>query len=732
MYGDAIVSKFDSGFAGYYQEALQLHANNDWSLGRQQHIPSNIICQEQDPFSTKLKLCRVRCLLEVEGNMGANSTQEAAHLCQEVIEDNLSAPIDKAWAYFYLGSIEMIDARKTGTLHGLWDVDISKNVVFEFADKGKNLERAKEFFFNAAASIGNSGDDVLYRAALRSLALATGPEFGNISGESAGILVLSSIGRSARQNITQALYENQGTSSLLNSFSNFDCSLHDGVERDRQVRDFLHLFAEQIPNSWYFAAPTICISGEVLITSLEKSKTTNELIISTSCIFPDEGSIGAYDEIIKPLDAIIDRSQKQLKGMDPSVVSELFSKEEAKRKWWDARMQLDLDLSNLIDHVESRYFAKLHLTANTASSIFSDDDSDELPCGNLASRFEAACDVSENQKDRDEDIYEALSKLTVPKLKSKLKDFGLSDAEMRKMRKKQLIETLIERQKLEAKTNIKEGNSSTTHTNQSCLFLLLDENLQRFPFEGMTSLKGQTICRVPSLSFVSAILLERSLSKTQCVRVNPTNASYVLDPEKNLQATQKRLLPVLEELYSSQRWEWKGIVGEIPSTSFFHDALEQDDGLLIYIGHGGGQGCFSQRQVNKMINNESGSGVRACNSSVILMGCSSGRLVSVNRKTSETLEELPLYFEPDGIALSYLCAGAPCVVGNLWDVTDKDIDRFSVALFKSFLGHSDGRENQTLANSVATAREACKLRYIVGCAPVCYGVPVQVDYETNL
>jgi separase len=72
---------------------------------------------------------------------------------------------------------------------------------------------------------------------------------------------------------------------------------------------------------------------------------------------------------------------------------------------------------------------------------------------------------------------------------------------------------------------------------------------------------------------------------------------------------------------------------------------------------------------------DSDSGVRACKSAVILMGCSSGRLVSVNRKQSQSLEPMPMHYEPEGIALSYLCAGAPCVVGNLWDVTDHDIDR---------------------------------------------------------
>merc|ERR1711935_1168978 len=74
----------------------------------------------------------------------------------------------------------------------------------------------------------------------------------------------------------------------------------------------------------------------------------------------------------------------------------------------------------------------------------------------------------------------------------------------------------------------------------------------------------------------------------------------------------------------------------------------------------------------------------SCRATVLLMGCSSGKLSSINRKHSDSIEETPLYYEPEGIALSYLCAGAPCVIGNLWDVTDNDIDRFSIELLNEF------------------------------------------------
>ncbi len=39
-------------------------------------------------------------------------------------------------------------------------------------------------------------------------------------------------------------------------------------------------------------------------------------------------------------------------------------------------------------------------------------------------------------------------------------------------------------------------------------------------------------------------------------------------------------------------------------------------------------------------------------------------------------------------------------------------------------GESDGKPSMSLAECVAKARSACKLRYIIGCAPIIYGVPV--------
>jgi separase len=95
------------------------------------------------------------------------------------------------------------------------------------------------------------------------------------------------------------------------------------------------------------------------------------------------------------------------------------------------------------------------------------------------------------------------------------------------------------------------------------------------------------------------------------------------------------------------------------------------------------------------------------------------------------------------------------VVSNLWDVTDRDIDRFCEALLGTWLGPKTteaaseasmnggpgggdakgmgGRMTVSGARSsigaaVSRGRAACKLPHLIGAAPVCYGIPTEAFY----
>ena len=101
-------------------------------------------------------------------------------------------------------------------------------------------------------------------------------------------------------------------------------------------------------------------------------------------------------------------------------------------------------------------------------------------------------------------------------------------------------------------------------------------------------------------------------------------------------------------------------------------------------------------------------------------------------------------------------AGCPAAVANLWDVTDRDIDRFALALLQRWAPdqdaacgggrHHDGgqepedaadspagslvnahsRQSVCIARSVALSCAACRLPDLIGAAPVCYGIPTSV------
>ena len=73
---------------------------------------------------------------------------------------------------------------------------------------------------------------------------------------------------------------------------------------------------------------------------------------------------------------------------------------------------------------------------------------------------------------------------------------------------------------------------------------------------------------------------------------------------------------------------------------------------------------------------------------------------------------------------------SPTLVANIWDVTDRDIDKFAQSVFdKLDMGVGDIKKwdeslgKRSVVTAVAQSREICKLKYLTGAAPVVYGIP---------
>lgn len=73
------------------------------------------------------------------------------------------------------------------------------------------------------------------------------------------------------------------------------------------------------------------------------------------------------------------------------------------------------------------------------------------------------------------------------------------------------------------------------------------------------------------------------------------------------------------------------------------------------------------------------------------------------------------------LCISAFFLPSPLFLGNLWDVTDRDIDRYTEALLQGWLGAGPGAP---LLYYASQARQAPRLKYLIGAAPVAYGLPV--------
>jgi separase len=304
------------------------------------------------------------------------------------------------------------------------------------------------------------------------------------------------------------------------------------------------------------------------------------------------------------------------------------------------------------------------------------------------------------------EVTEDVSGLKVDEIKSRLRGLGLPVIGLKKDLVDRLRSALMKVQPLAHQGAAQAAESADrtepAATKRSPVVLILDEALQRLPWESMRFLREHTVSRAPALSYVLAHGTQRPLSNSRLVLngVRMTSVFFVLDPDHNLPRTRETLAPH----FSSWRDDlgWQGVVGCAPEADAFRSALVEKD-LVVYCGHGGGERLIRRDIIEKL---------PQCHSAVLLMGCSSGHLENCGE------------FEPTGVCASFLLAGCPAAIGNLWDVTDKDIDRFTESLLRAW---ATSCPRTGLGEAIAPSREVCKLRMLTGCAPVYYGLPLNLS-----
>ncbi|XP_036386546.1 separin [Megalops cyprinoides] len=230
---------------------------------------------------------------------------------------------------------------------------------------------------------------------------------------------------------------------------------------------------------------------------------------------------------------------------------------------------------------------------------------------------------------------------------------------------------------------------------QGHIVLVLDKYLQKLPWESISCLRSRSVTRMPSLHFLLGHAALKQLDPGSVLNhgVDPQQVFYVLNPDANLKDTEERF----KEWFTNEP-VWQGVCGTAPSPEQLQEAVTTKD-LYIYVGHGAGARFLDGQ---KLLKGE-------LHAASLLFGCSSAALAVHGE------------IEGAGVILNYLMAGCPLILGNLWDVTDRDIDRFTKALLQSWLSAGHGAP---LLNHMASSRQATYLKHLIGAAPVVYGLPI--------
>ncbi|OJZ90398.1 hypothetical protein ASPFODRAFT_40740 [Aspergillus luchuensis CBS 106.47] len=385
---------------------------------------------------------------------------------------------------------------------------------------------------------------------------------------------------------------------------------------------------------------------------------------------------------------------------------------QMKKDWWKNREALDRRMEALLQHIETVWFGGFrgifspvpHETRSLArfAEAFHTILDKHLPSRrkggraasprltlhpNVLELFIGVKDLND-QEDPEETLMDLLYFVVdILQFQGERNAYDEIDFDM------MVVETLDSLRGYHEQVRKEQGNPSPNRT-----VLVLDKSLHMFPWESLPCLQGFPVCRVPSLECLRDRIVrfrDEGAESKAGFTINRKNGTYFLNPTGDLQTTQGTFEKDLLKLEG-----WSGVANREPTEEEFKVGLESND-VFLYFGHGSGAQYCRARTIKRL---------DRC-AITFLMGCSSGALTEAGE------------YEPYGTPMNYLHAGSPALVATLWDVTDKDIDRFAKSTLEKW-GLVGGREQAVaLDDAVCQSRQACVLRYLNGAAPVIYGIP---------
>ncbi|KAH3900878.1 separase SCDLUD_002335 [Saccharomycodes ludwigii] len=406
-----------------------------------------------------------------------------------------------------------------------------------------------------------------------------------------------------------------------------------------------------------------------------------------------------FNNALKELKNIIDLSNETTSS---GVTSNVVTKED-RRAWWKKRFSLDTKLHNLLKEIEIQCFGGF---VGIFNNNVKDRESKEF--AQYRKKFHTLLRKATPGYEKryvPDDILELflLLDLNVEHIDLLLQDliqfihnraFHKREKKYNKMSPEDFL------------NNVKQivsqfsGQVPSLLTSPKHIILVVKDLCHAVPWESCNFLRDKSVSRISSLCMLKHLLDKFGVDPV--LDTNLDSLSVVLNPNGDLPRTENNF----KDYFSDVNYI---MVSVKPSPSDFQKLL-MFSSLFIYIGHSGGEQYIKLKDIKKL----------DIISSSFLLGCSSAYMVPYKE------------FSNTGTVMAYILGGSPMIVGNLWDVTDKDIDRYSLEMFSKIgLLQENLGGKLTVAQAIADSRAVCKLRYLNGAAPIIYGLPFKVNFRKN-
>lgn len=446
-----------------------------------------------------------------------------------------------------------------------------------------------------------------------------------------------------------------------------------------------------LPDNWSIINLDVCSSGDLILTKFMKGKQPFFMRLPSQ----GESTTKAFSSIKNTFQDIIHQSDLSTKTI---TTSKITTKDDRKR-WWKLRFSLDLKLKELLNDVEQWIGGFKSIFNNyNEDSVYNKFKADLVKIIN--SSLPSRKGIAGLFMEFDENILKAFYSLPTYE-KASVDDLLYFIIDSLTFHGEQNRYEEIKFEKLHRSIEIlfDKYYSLRSPLVKEHLVLIPSSRCAFFPWESMDSLKDKSISRVPSVDLLIGLLKQRESFSIE----NKNSTLYMVNPGGDLLRTEEKFKTKFQ-LNSN----WNGWIGQQPEEDQFLLSLLSTN-LFVYLGHGG---CDQYLKTSTLLKKCLPDGPKLPPS--LLIGCSSGALKDNG------------YLEASGNIYNWLTCGSPMALVNLWDVTDKDIDHFSLSVFEKWCLFGTGK-NKSICEAVVESRSCCTLQYLNGAAPIVYGLPLYLE-----